>query len=140
MPVKTHGKQMPYGIRGTVTVDGSLYEGAKLWVRDTTEGTMPAPVDDYTLVWSNTSGQYLINLAQNTQAYADADTVRVYCDIGRALIYSDIVVNKPKGWTAVNFSHTTKSGMVDGVKASPLASGRGTLNRQLVRGCKDGMT
>ena len=138
---RTQAKQAPYAIRGSVTVNGSAYQGAEVWIRDTTEGTMPAPVDDYTRVWTNSSGQYLINLAQSTQAYGTTDAVRVYCKIGDNVTYSDISsIHIQSGASVVNFTYVVKSGKVDGCKSSPLASGRGTLNRQLVKGCKDGMT
>jgi len=142
MPARTHGKQAPFVIRGTVTVDGSVYQGAEVYVRDTSEGTMPAPVDDYTRVWTNSSGQYLINLAQSTQAYSNGDTVRVYCRIPKIdkVQYSDITIRTQEGSYTVNFTVTRYSGLVDGCKPSPLTSGKGTLNRQLVSGCKDGMT
>ena len=142
MPERTHGKQAPYIVRGTVTLNGTAYQGAEVWVRDTTEGTMPAPVDDFTRVWTNSSGQYLINLAQSTQAYAQSDKIRIYCNIPKVdkVQYSDVTVDKTGGAATVNFTVVNYTGNVDGVKPSPLTSGRGTLNRQLVSGCKDGMT
>ena len=131
--------QLPYGVEGTVLYNGSAYRGAKISVRDTTEGTRPAPVDDKTIVYTNASGRYTINLANSTSAFAVGDAIRVYCQVGNILSYSDTTTT-PAGFSTVNFTIVRKSGLVDGIKSTPLASGKGTLNRQLVKGCKDGMS
>lgn len=135
----TQGKQQPYGIKGTVTLNSSNYEGAKIWIRDVTEGTVPAPVDDYTIVYTNTEGKYIINLANSTQAYSNSDSVRVYAEVGDIVDFSDITIDKRAGFNTANFSITKKSGQVDGVKGSPLSSGKGGLNKELTRGCNNGL-
>lgn len=135
----THGKQRPYGIKGTVTLNGSNYQGAKIFLRDMTEGTTPSPVDDYTQVYTNSSGKYLINLAQSTASYSNGDTVVVYCQTGEIISTSTITVNTAAGYSTVNFTITRKSGLTDGAKRSGLSSGKGGLNRELIKGCSDGL-
>ena len=139
MPVRTQGLQAPYGIKGTVTYNSSVYQGARIWIRDVSEGTVPSYEEDYTYVYTNVSGQYIINLAQSTQAYSNSDSVRVYCQIGDIIDYSDITVNKLTGFSTVNFSITRKSALVDGCKGSPLTSGKGGLHKEITKGCIDGL-
>jgi len=139
----TSGKQAPYGIKGTVTVNGTAFHGARIWLRDTTEGTEASPVDDHTQVYTNASGKYTINLGDSTNAYANGDSVTVYCLAGRLLGTSVITVSKRAGYSTVNFSFTRGSGLTDGVRGSPLVdgplAGKGGLSRQLSKGCSDGI-
>jgi len=135
----THGKQSPYTIRGTVTVNSSNYEGARIFIRDMTEGTTPSPVDEYTQVYTNSSGQYLINLAQSTAAYSNGDVIKVYCQVGNIIDVATITVDTRSGEHVVNFAITRRSGLTDGLKGSSLSSGKGGLNRELVNGCTDGL-
>lgn len=135
----THGKQRPFGIKGTVTLNGSSYQGARVFIRDVTEGTTPSPVDDYTQVYTNVDGKYLINLAQCTASYSDRDKVVVYCQIGEIISSSTITINTNIGYATVNFTITRLSGLSDGLKRTNLSSGKGGLNRELAKGCTDGL-
>lgn len=140
MPTRTHGKQASYGIKGTVTLDGSAYEGAQIWIRDYTEGTVPEPIDDHTHMYTNSVGRYLINLAECTQAYANADSVRIYCKVGNIISKSTVTISKTQGYTTANFTITRRSGMVDGIKSTPLTSGKGGLYPTgTEKGCIDGL-
>jgi hypothetical protein len=133
--------QTPYPISGTVTVDGSLYQGAHVWVRDMTEGSMKPPIEDVTYFYTNALGQYLIDIANNTDAYADGDKIRVYCKVGNIETFSDVNINLAAGSATVNFTITRKSGMVDGMKGSRLATQKGGLtSSNLNPGLKDGMS
>lgn len=136
---RTRGKQMPYGFKGTVTVDGSVYQGAEIWLRDKTEGTVSAKVADKTHVFSDAVGRYLINLADCTKAYADADKVDVYCKIGDILVKTEKTILKARGYDTVDFTVTRLHGGVDGLKGSQLVTGKGGLHKQLTEGTTDGL-
>lgn len=147
MPVTgTHGRQQPYGIQGTVTINGTATQGAMVWVFDFTEGTKPAPVDDKTSMYTNASGKYSINLAGSTEAYSDGDTVRVYCRILGIdkTQFSDVTVNKQAGFATVNFTVVKRSGTTAGCTSSPiltgLKAGKGQLYKETDVGCMDGLT
>ena len=132
--------QAPFAISGTVTVNSSLYHGAQLWLRDLTEGTITPPVDDITYVYTNALGQFLLDLANNTSAYANGDTVRVYCKVGNMITFSDITINKTEGMYNLNFTFTRKSALVDGVRDSPSSDNKGGLySNALQKGCSDGL-
>jgi len=139
MATRTYSKQQPYGIKGTVIVNGSGYEGAEIWVRDTTEGTVPAPVDDYTHIFTNADGKYNINLAQSVQAISDGDSVTVYCKVGDIIDKTTITVNTKLGYAVANFTITRRSGATDGIRGSPLSSGKGSLYPGTDSGCIDGL-
>jgi len=135
----TQGKQSPFVIQGTVTLNGSAYQGARVFIRDMTEGTTPSPVDDYTQVYTNANGKYQINLAMNTASWSDGDNVKVYCQVGDIIDVSNVTVDSKVGSATANFTIVRKSGLTDGLKRSPLANGKGGLNRELTGGCIDGM-
>ena len=138
MPTKTHGKQAPYGIRGTVTVDSSTYQGAMIWVRDMDEGTVPDPIDDKTVVYTDAVGRYLINVSQSTQAASLGDTVYVFCKVGDIISKSEITTSS-SGYHTVNFTITRLHGGVDGLKGTSLTSGKGGLYKGLRRDMNDGL-
>ena len=132
------GAQVPYAIYGTVTVNGSLYQGAKVWLRDITDTGIPAPVDDITVFFTNASGEYLIDLANCTLAYANADTVYVYCQVGdEPPKRATVTVSTTTGYSSQNFTFTLN--LVDGLKASILATGKGTLYPGTIRFLNDGL-
>ena len=140
---KTHSKQTPFTIKGTVTLNGSAYMGARIWVRDTTEGTEYTPVDDKNLIYTNATGKYNINLANCTNAYAINDNINIYCQIGEIISTSSITVTA-RGSATVNFTIVRRSGLADDLRGSPLQTefgqaGKGALQRQLTKGCTDGL-
>ena len=92
-----------------------------------------------TQVYTNSSGQYLINLAQSTAAYSNGDVIKVYCQVGNIIDVATITVDTRSGEHVVNFAITRRSGLTDGLKGSSLSSGKGGLNRELVNGCTDGL-
>lgn len=132
------GTQVPYAIYGTVTVDGSLYQGAKVWVRDIDDDGVPAPISDITVFYTNASGEYLIDLANCTLAYANADTVYIFCQVGdQPPKRTSITVDTTVGYTSQNFTFTLN--LVDGLKASKLTTGKGTLYPGPIRHMVDGL-
>ena len=132
--------QSPFVISGTVTLNGSNYHGAQVWVRDMTEGTISEPVEDVTYIYTNSQGQYIIDMANNTSAYADGDTVRVFCKIGDMILWHDVTLNLTEGALTRNFAFTRKSGLSDGLKGSPLSTQKGGLtSSNTFKGLKDGL-
>lgn len=133
--------QAPFAISGTVTLDGSAYHGGQVWLRDMTEGTIKEPVEDITYVYTNASGQYVINLADSTTAYADGDVVRIFCKVGDMIKWLDITISMREGvFDNANFTFTRKSGFVDGLKGSALSTQKGGLtSSNTFKGLEDGL-
>ena len=130
--------QKQYAISGTVTLGGSNYHGGQIWIRGLRDGKIPAPVDDITYIYTNAKGQYLINVANNTTAWEDGDTVRVWCKVGNMIKYTDVNIDQTLPGLTVDFAFTRASALVDGCKGSALATQKGGLRSDAtVKGCKD---
>jgi len=97
MAEQTKAWQVPYAIWGKVkarrTPGGTLtaVEGAKITLVDLTEGTghSPAPRENITMFYTTNAGEFLIDLANITTAYAAADTLRVICEYQNTSSYTD---------------------------------------------------
>lgn len=141
MPTRS-ARKTPYTIVGKVTVDGSAYPGAIIWAKDyTTGGDAPLPVKDLGYAITDELGNYLLSIANIQSNFADRDTIRVSCftQYDQAS-FSDTKVDITAGKSTVNFTFTTKSGLVDGCKSSPRSDRDGGLVRnQLEQGCVDGL-
>ena len=129
------GAQKPYPISGTVTLNGTAVNGARLWAQDTTEGTFTHKETDVSYVETNSSGQYLIDVANITSAYANADTVRVYCTAKGIETYADVTLNTTTGVSTQNFALTSR-GPVAGV----MKDGIDKLGSSMKKGTKDGLS
>ncbi len=135
-------KQTPYPISGTVALASTAVSGARIWAIDITEGTITTnSVADIHLFHTDSDGKYLLDLGNLTTAYANGDTVRVYCDYGRWVTYADITVNTFTGFSTQNFSITSKSGLSDGLTDTLDSKGRfGFVETRGPKvGMKDGM-
>jgi hypothetical protein len=136
------GKKTPFSVQGTVTVDGSAYQGAIVWLKDYgTGGDGPQPVDGVGFCISDSGGKYNIGLTGVQSNYADQDLIRVSCMTQHGRIKTtEFAVDMVTGKKTVNFTFTTNSGLVDGAKGSPLTNRSGALDKnQLETGCNDGI-
>jgi hypothetical protein len=130
--------QSPFPITGTVTYNSSVYRGAKIWLQDITEGTNAYAQENLTFAYTNASGQYVIDLANVTSAYANLDKVRVYCEIENMGTWTDIVISLGEGSASCDFTITRKSGLTDGIKSTQDDDGKYGLS-SIGRGLKIGM-
>ena len=140
MPART-AKKTPFSISGKVTLDGSNYQGAIVWLKDiTTGGSGPLPVKDVGYAITNQYGDYLLGLTEVQSNYNDSDSITVSCMTQNGIskisvVVADIVLGK----ATANFTLTKKSGLVDGCKSSPLTDrSGGIVKNQLQKGCVDG--
>ena len=128
----------PFIISGTVQLNSSNYQGAKIWLRNMTSGSYKAPRDNISYVYTNSAGKYLINATDALSEVNASDSIRVFCKVGDNISTSDYTGELQKGSTTVNFSFTSR-GASDGLKPG-LTSGIGGLYKETLKGCKDGMT
>jgi hypothetical protein len=141
MPVRSV-KKTPFSVQGQVTVDGSGYRGAIVWLRDyTTGGDAPQPVKGVGYAITDDGGFYNIGLTEIQSNHSDQDKITVSCitqfDKAKS---TDTIIDITRGKATVNFTLVTTSGLVDGAKSSPLSDRSGALAKnQLEQGCKDGM-
>lgn len=132
----------PFGIKGTVTVDGSAYQGAKVWARSLTYHTHKDTVKNITYFYTDSSGKYMIDVA-NIASTVVSDTVRVFCQAGEDKAYADVTVNPATAAGATqDFAFDSNAqGLTDGLKDTPNTDGtEALLHNQLRKGCKDGMS
>lgn len=142
--------QTPYSIKGTVQLryntqagvqTTAAVKGAIVWAQDITEGTFNIKEKE-SKVYTNDSGEYNLDLANMTSAYANSDTVRVYVQYGDIVTYSDVTINIKTGISTENFTLIRRSGLLDGLKKTLVDGGKGGLEkfaRGLKKGMKDGM-
>lgn len=147
------GKQQPYPIKGTVTFTNTrsgtkaAVQGAIVWAYDTTEGTHATdavPGDNKKIFYTRENGQYIIDLANITSAWANGDVVKVYCKYGDIFDWTLHTVDRNKGFGTVNFAFERMSGLKDGLDNDTDPKRRFGLrqmgDRGLRKGLKDGMT
>jgi len=144
-------KQTPFGIFGRVLrqeVDAGTQswkncKGAQIWAYDMTEGTINTTItENVTYIYTNTSGQYIINVADITTNYRDLDKVRIYCKFGNIVTYQDITLHIRRGFEEVNFVLTRKSRLLDGLTDTLGDRGKYgwySFGRGLKKGLKDAM-
>ena len=120
-------EQNPYPIYGTVTLtragSSSNLEGATVWIKDRTEGTVRVSYggdskEDFYITRTNSSGQFVLDLAELTSSYDNGDKVRVYCEFGNTITFTDFTLDIVDGLKEVNFSLTAKSGLIDGLTST----------------------
>ena len=120
-------QQSPHQIRGTVTLGGSAKQGATIWAMDITEGTFRYRKKDVSLVYTDSDGHYIIELANITSAWADGDRIRVYCKVGEIETYTDVYVSIQAGFSVADFTIVRKSGLVDGARDTVSTTGENGL-------------
>ena len=94
------------------------------------------------LVYTNSKGQYIIDVANITSEYAAGDTIRVYAKVGGRYTYTDTRVDTNVGISIVNFNFTHKSELNDGLKGTLDVNGQyglESIGRGMKKGMKDGM-
>ena len=136
--------QVAYPLSGSVALNTTLHRGAKVWARDLTEGTIPeisASIEDIKVFYTNQNGEYLIDLANITSAYANADTVRIFCQVYDKLKWEDVTVNTTTGYSEANFGFTN-TGPTGRLNDTPLATGKGGAypNPSLLTSTVDNLT
>lgn len=142
--------QTPFGIYGVVaryevdagTQSTKYCRGARIWAQDITEGTHQHREETVSFHYTNSKGEYIMNVAEITSNYADNDTVRVYCKWGDMVTFKDVRIAITTGFVECNFELTRKSRLLDGLKDTTDARGKFGLKKWSVglkRGLKDGM-
>jgi len=141
MPKPGSSSQLqPYAISGTVTLGGSAYQGAKVWVENLSSKYYQNYVDDVTYYHTDAQGHYLIDLANVQTAITNGQTVRVYCELADMTYYADVTVNTDVGGSTQDFAFTRLSGLTDGIEDTRRTDGKKALQHcQLKQGLKDGM-
>jgi len=130
----------PYGIAGTVTLDGTAVVGGKIWARSLGYHVNMDTVKNITYFYTDGAGHYLIDVANIASAVTNADTVRVYCEVDEIATFADVTIDTTKGGVTQNFTLVAKSGFTDGLKNTTATDGTGELlHNQLTIGLKDGM-
>jgi len=123
--------QNPHPIYGTVTLAAKGYgstavnqHGCRIWVKDLTEGTTRisywggATKENIYITQTNSDGEYILDLADLTSAYANSDTVRVYCEFDNKITWRDVTIVLVEGMTRVNFTLSKHSGLIDGCRST----------------------
>jgi len=144
--------QTPYPISGIVTIQrpggatAENVEGARIWIWDLTEGTKKTAIgsgEGTLITTTNSSGQYLFDLANITSGYSNGDKVRVFCEVEGILTWEDTTIDIGVGASTVNFTIKRRSGLKDGLKAAVTAEqrphGLEHLGTGLTPGLKDGL-
>jgi len=130
----------PYTISGTVTLDGSNKQGAKVYASIRGQ-PVPAFDEGTTVAYTNSSGQYTLDLANIAGGYSDGDTVQVVCEIGDIVTKSTHTVDTDTGSGTVDFAITEASGLTDGLSDTESSDGTGGLrpDPNFEKGTSDGM-
>jgi len=142
--------QFPYPIVGhiykTTRASGAdtatAQRGALVWAQDITEGTFKYREKDVSLVYTNTEGEYIIDIANITSAYANGDTVRIYVKVGDMKTYEDITLATAVGVSVLNITFPNKSELTDGLKGTLDDDGQyglESMGKGMKKGLQDGM-
>ena len=109
--------QIPYPIRGIIKMNirsggadvFTAQQGAIVYARDITEGTFKYSKRNVSIVYTNSIGEYIIDVANITSSYSNGDTIRVYCKLGGRYDFFDMTLNTGIGFIVQNFNFTHKS-------------------------------
>ena len=136
--------QQPYPIRVSVTLNGTAYRGAKIWATDITQTGYVASVEDAHFARTTSNGRCILDVNNfiGSGTYANGDTVRVYCQVGNILTYSDITLDTKTQQTLVTFTIVRKSGLNDGLTSTLDDDQKNAFDnlRGLRPGLKDALT
>ena len=125
--------QVPYPISGTVTVQRSYgatasnVEGARVWIYDKTEGTKKIAFiaqEDIHITTTNSSGQYILDVANLTSAYSDNDSVEVWVEVEGYRLRTIHTLSVGAGSGTVNIVLYRRSGLKDGLTRTVSKSDR----------------
>ena len=149
----------PYQIKGTVTLllggsaSATAQRGAKVWAVNMSRYGYGAlgSAEGIHFERSNSSGRYILDVANivkpqaspatSTNTYANGDTVRVYCQLGRMFSWQDFTLDTKKNTHTIDFAFVRRSGLKDGLKDTKDSDGKYGFNnlRGLNKGLKDGL-
>jgi len=130
----------PYTITGTVTLDGSNKEGAKVYASVRGQA-VPVFDEGITVAYTNSSGQYTLDLANIASGYSNGETVYVICEIGDIVTKSTHTIDTNTGSGTVDFAITEASGLTDGLQDTESSDGTGGIrpDTNFEKGTSDGM-
>lgn len=123
--------QNPFPVFGTVTLATKGYgstavaqEGCRIWIKDLTEGTTRisywggSTKENVYITQTNSNGDYILELSDLTSAYANNDTVRVYCEFDNKITWRDFTLSVQTGLQKVDFTLSKHSGLIDGCRST----------------------
>lgn len=88
---------------------------------------------------TNSTGEYVLDIADLTSSYADADKIRVYCEWNGKITWQDFNLELEAGAREVNFALHKHSGLIDGCKKSVDAAYSASGTHHLGTGLKPGL-
>lgn len=116
--------------------------GARIWLMDITEGTKKVAItsgEGTLITTTNSSGQYLLDLANLTSAYADNDLVEGWCEVEGYYLKGTHRVSVGTGYGTINFVLYRRSGLVQGVGRTVRSDQRPHGLEHLGTGIKPGL-
>ena len=144
--------QNPYPISGTFEYErpkgatAENGEGARVWIQDINDTKIPISIihgEDVRATATNSSGQYILDLANVTTAYENEDLIKVYVEYQGYYMIGTHTVEIGVGSGTVDFTMYIRSGLKDGVRSTVTASqseyGTKKLGTGLKPGLKDGL-
>ena len=108
--------------KGAASTNG---EGARVWIKDIDDEKIPISItegEDVRATATNSSGQWLLDLANITTAYADGDDFIVYLEYQGNYLIGTGIVDIGTGSSTVNLTMYIRSGLKDGVGNTVSAS------------------
>lgn len=131
----------PWIISGTVTVGGTAFQGAKVWLFSGSYAQHVDTVKDATYYYTDSKGKYILDVSNFVSAVTNADVVTVMCQAGDQKTYAEVTIDTSSGGTTQDFTFSNLSGLTDGLKDTPNTDGTDALlSNQLKKGTLDGMT
>jgi len=140
--------QNPYPISGTVTYErpkgatAAAVDGARIWIMDITEGTKKiafASGEGTLITTTNSSGQYLFDLANFTSSYSADDNVEIWVEAQGYYLKGNHRVDIGTGSGTVNFVLYRRSGLKDGLTRTVSTGDRQYGLEHLGTGMKPGL-
>lgn len=123
--------QTAFPIFGKVTLATKGYgstavnqRGARIWIKDRTEGTVrisflaTAANENVYITQTDNNGDYILDLANLTTAYAAGDKIRVYCEWDGSITWRDYTLLIADGIKEIDFTLHKHSGLIDGCKGA----------------------
>lgn len=91
------------------------------------------------MAYTNSSGNYTLDLANIASGYSDGNTVTVVCEIGDIVVKQTHTVDTTAGSGTVDFSITDASGLTDGLDDAVQSDGTGGIrpDPNLAKGTND---
>lgn len=130
-----------YVISGTVTVGGSAYQGAKVWAWSGGYHTHWDTVQDATYYYTDSSGKYIMDVANIASAVTNADKIMVICQAGDQKDFKTVTIATTGSGATQDFAFSNSSNLTDALKSNSNTDGTGALlHNALRKGCKDEMT